>query len=99
MIDFGIKFGLVSKKNQNPKNIIILNHRDEQFGIVIDGVTEVITTNRSLLKMPDQSNDASNWFSCSSGLIKVDENILVVLDLEKLLTHHETSLDDRQRGE
>lgn len=99
MIDFGIKFGLVSKRNQRPKNIIILNYQEKQFGIVIDGVTEVITTNRSLLKMPNQTDDGTNWFSYSSGLIKIDENILVVLDLEKLITHHEISLDDGQRGE
>ncbi len=99
MIDFGIKFGLVSKRNQRPKNVIILNIHEKQFGIAIDGVTEVITTNRSLLYMPDQSADALSWFSYSSGLIKIDENILVVLDLEKLIIHHETSLDDRQRGE
>ncbi len=99
MIDFGIKFGLVSKRNQSPKNVIILNHHEKQFGIAIDGVTEVITTNRSSLNMPDQSDDALSWFNYSSGLIKIDENILVVLDLEKLITHHETSVEDGQRGE
>lgn len=99
MIDFGIKFGLVSKKNQSPKNIIILNHHEKQFGIAIDGVTEVITTSRSLLNMPNQENDTLHCFSYSSGFIKIDENILVVLDIEKLITHHETTLTDGHRGE
>lgn len=99
MIDFGIMFGLETKRNQRPKNIIILNHHEKQFGIAIDGVTEVITTNRSLLNIPDQTNDVLSELSYSSGLIKIDENVLVVLDLEKLITHHVTSLDDRQHGE
>jgi purine-binding chemotaxis protein CheW len=99
MIDFGIMFGLETKRNQRPKNIIILNHHEKQFGIAIDGVTEVITTNQSLLNMPDQTDDVLSELSYSSGLIKIDENILVVLDLEKLIIYHETSLDDRPRGE
>jgi purine-binding chemotaxis protein CheW len=99
IIDFGNKFGLVSTLKQSPKNIIIINHHQRKFGIVVDGVTEVITTHRSLLTMPAQSDQALSWFNYSSGLIKIDENILVVLDLEKLITHQETSLDEGQHGE
>lgn len=99
IIDFGNKFGLVSTLKQSPKNIIIFNHHQRKFGIAVDGVTEVITTHRSLLTMPAQSDQALSWFNYSSGLIKIDENILVVLDLEKLITHQETSLDEGQHGE
>lgn len=99
IIDFGIKFGLYSKNNQQSKNIIILNHHEKQFGIIIDGVAEVISTNRSLLVMPEFSEDAFNGFSYTSGLIKIDEHVLVVLDLEKLINHHEKRLDDGRNGE
>jgi purine-binding chemotaxis protein CheW len=99
IIDFGNKFGLVSTLKQSPKNIIIFNHHQRKFGIAVDGVTEVITTHRSLLTMPAQFDQALSWINYSSGLIKIDENILVVLDLEKLITHQETSLDEGQHGE
>jgi purine-binding chemotaxis protein CheW len=99
IIDFGVKFGLVSKSKKTARNIIILNHHEKKFGIVIDGVAEVISTNRSLLSMPKHSLDLFHWLSYTSGLIKIDENILVVLDVEKLITHHEMRLDEGRQDE
>lgn len=99
MIDLAIKFGLVKNDGHCPKNIIILNAHERQFGIEIDGVTEVITTNKSLINMPVQHESAMTCLHYSSGLIKVDENILVVLDLEKLITHDDLAKVDGLRDE
>jgi purine-binding chemotaxis protein CheW len=88
MIDLGVMFGLNPAHNSCPKNIIILNLHDRQFGITIDGVTEVITTDRSLLTPPIQTESSLSWHRYSAGLIKVDHHLLVVLDLEKLVSHH-----------
>ena len=99
MIDLAIKFGLVKNDGHCPKNIIILNAHERQFGIEIDGVTEVITTNKSLINMPVQHESAMTCLHYSSGLIKVDENLLVVLDLEKLITHDDLAKVDGLRDE
>ena len=99
MIDLGVTFGLTPTHNACPKNIIILNLQDRQFGITIDGVTEVITTDRSLLTPPTQTEVSLSWHRYAAGLIKVDEHLLVVLDLEKLVSHHDLSLVDGLHGE
>ena len=99
MIDLAIKFGLVKNDGHCPKNIIILNAHERQFGIAIDGVTEVITTNKSLINMPVQHESAMTCLHYSSGLIKVDENLLVVLDLEKLITRDDLAKVDGLRDE
>lgn len=99
MIDLAIKFGLIKNDDHCPKNIIILNAHERQFGIAIDGVTEVITTDKSMINMPIQRESAMSCLHYSSGLIKVDENLLVVLDLEKLITHDDLASVDGLRDE
>ncbi|MEI6836749.1 MAG: chemotaxis protein CheW [Alcaligenaceae bacterium] len=94
MIDLAIKFGLVKNNDHCPKNIIILNAHERQFGIAIDGVTEVITTDKSMINMPMQRESEMSYLHYSSGLIKVDENLLVVLDLDKLITHDDLASVD-----
>ena len=99
MIDLSVKFGFPANSASDPKNLIILNAHERQFGIAADGVTEVITTNKSLISMPSQYDHALSGLAFTSGLIKVDENILVVLDLEKLITRDDLICSDGLRDE
>jgi purine-binding chemotaxis protein CheW len=92
MIDLAERFCVSSHRIAHPKNVIILNFRNKQYGIAIDGVTEVITTSLSLLSMPTQAEDSLRWFKYAAGSIRVDENLLVVLNLEKLISHNDSSL-------
>jgi len=99
MIDLSVKFGFPTNSSGDPKNVIILNALERQFGIAVDGVTEVITTNKSLISMPSQHDRALSGLDFATGLIKVDENILVVLDLAKLITRDDLISSDGLRDE
>lgn len=81
------KFKL-KKEESLDKKIIVVKRENGKFGILVDSVSEVINILEDEIKNP---NSLSTLISQKyiKGLIKKKESIIIMLDLEKVLTVEE----------
>jgi purine-binding chemotaxis protein CheW len=73
---------------------IVINHGNEMFSMVFEGVGDVIDINTDdIEQLPDTSN--KDWLSMTRGIFRTQERLIVILDFERLLAalnpQHETS--------
>ena len=93
IVDMRIKFHLGSVEYNQFTVVIILNVANRVVGMVVDGVSDVITLN------PDQVKPAPEFGSAIDtkyvmGLGTVDERMLILVDIEKLMTSRDMELVD-----
>ena len=84
------KFKL-KKEESLDKKIIVVKRENGKFGILVDSVSEVINILEYEIKNP---NSLSTLISQKyiKGLIKKKESIIIMLDLEKVLTAQEEEI-------
>lgn len=96
IIDMRIKFSLPTVEYNDFTVVIILNVSGRVLGIVVDGVSDVITLSPEQIKpAPDFSSDADTSYIIGLGMI--DQRMLILADIELLmagenvtLAHHPT---------
>jgi purine-binding chemotaxis protein CheW len=79
LVDINLLLNLDFDKEQN--NIIILKLNEEELGITVDEVEEVIDIDEEKL----QKLETHNIEGYTKGVIELDNRILTVIDIEKLL--------------
>lgn len=79
LIDVNLLLNIKSDKKQN--NIIILKLDEEEIGITVDEVEEVIDIDEQKL----QRLDTHNIESYINGVIEIDGKLLTIIDIEKLI--------------
>ena len=68
---------------------IVLNHNGELYSLVVDGVSDVIRlADDEISKCP--SNLSQRWQDMSGGVYSFEDEIMVILDIEKLMKFTET---------
>jgi len=91
IIDMRIKFKLGNVTYNQLTVVIILNVANRVVGIVVDGVSDVITLTADQLKpAPEFSTSLDTQYI--SGLGTVDERMIIVVDIEKLMTSRDMEL-------
>jgi len=71
--------------------VIVVNVEDRVVGIVVDGVSDVMTLSPDQIKpAPEFGVTLSSDFL--SGLGSLDDRMLVIVDIDKLLTSDEMEL-------
>ncbi len=91
IVDMRIKFNLGNITYNELTVVIILNIAKRVVGIVVDGVSDVIALS------PDQVKPAPEFSSSLDmqyimGLGTVDERMIIVVDIEKLMTSRDMDL-------
>ena len=81
LVDVNLLLNIESKKEQN--NIIILKVDEEEIGISVDEVEEVIDIDEDRL----QRLETHNTEAYIKGVIDLEEKLLTVIDIEKLLNY------------
>lgn len=81
LVDVNLLLNIESKKEQN--NIIILKVDEEEIGISVDEVEEVIDIDEDRL----QRLETHNTEAYIKGVIELEEKLLTVIDIEKLLNY------------
>ena len=94
IVDLRIKFNLASVEYGGQTVVIVVNVGHRVVGVVVDGVSDVMTLDASQIKpAPEFSLSLSSDYL--SGLASVGERMLVLVDIEKLLNSEEMALVDR----
>ncbi|MDD2914515.1 MAG: chemotaxis protein CheW [Gallionella sp.] len=91
IIDMRIKFNLCNVTYNELTVVIILNVAHRVMGIVVDGVSDVIALTADQIK-PAPEFSASLDMQYITGVGTVDERMIIVIDIEKLMTSRDMDL-------
>lgn len=78
LVDINLLLKVNSNKEQN--NIIILNVKDEEIGISVDEVEEVLDIDENLIQKID---DKSNQYI--KGIVNYNDRLFTIIDIDNLL--------------
>ena len=88
VIDLRLKFGLEEKDYNERTSIIVMELGNTTSGMVVDTVDEVIDIEPSDIEPPPQyGNDIDQAFL--SGMGKIGENVVMLLNVDKILSDDE----------
>ncbi|HCI13414.1 MAG: chemotaxis protein CheW [Gallionellales bacterium GWA2_60_142] len=91
IVDMRIKFNLGNVTYNNLTVVIILNVANRVVGMVVDGVSDVIALTPDQLKAaPEFSGTMDTQYI--TGLGTVDERMIIIVDIEKLMTSRDMDL-------
>ncbi|NWH07960.1 MAG: chemotaxis protein CheW [Alphaproteobacteria bacterium] len=83
-IDVRVRLGLPPRAKGEPCMAVGIEHKGESYGLIIDNVGEVLS-----VPVADFEDNPANlderWRQASSGVYRLDGNLLVVLNVEHLL--------------
>jgi purine-binding chemotaxis protein CheW len=91
IVDMRIKFKLGNVSYDETTVVIILNVANRVVGMVVDGVSDVLTLKPEQIK-PAPEFGAALDTRYLQGLGTVDERMLILVDIEKLMTGREMEL-------
>ncbi len=91
IVDMRIKFNLGSPTYDQQTVVIVLNVADRIVGMVVDGVSDVLTLQPSDIK-PAPEFGAGMDTRYLQGLGTAGERMLILVDIEKLMTSREMEL-------
>ena len=88
IIDLRRRFGLDSKAHDKHTRIIVIEINDMIVGFVVDSVSEVLRIPASTVEPPPPvvAGVESEYIS---GVGKLQDRLLILLDLDKLLSHED----------
>jgi len=88
VIDTRTRFGLSTTELTDSSRVVIIESDKQVVGILVDSVAEVVQLRSSEVdSAPNVGNDESSRYI--QGVATKDENLLIVVDLNKLLTDEE----------
>ncbi len=77
------RFGLAPREVDDETRTIVVNIHDKTVGCIVDAVTQVMRINRDQIQPPPLSV-LSVSHQYISGLARLDERLLIILDIERL---------------
>lgn len=94
IVDLRIKFRLSEAKYDATTIVIILNLNKKMIGIVVDSVSDVIAVPLSDIREAPRFGSAINT-EFISGMATVDGHMLIVVNIERLLSSDDLQLIDQ----
>lgn len=97
IIDMRRRFGMATNAHDGQTRITVMDLQGQVVGFVVDAVREVLRIKESTVEAPPQvvAGIGSDYLK---GVGKLDDRLLILLDLDKLLSEAETgalgSVDD-----
>ena len=83
-IDVRLRLGLEPRPDDDPGMSVVVEHNGELYSLAIDSVGEVLKVPAELFERDPPTMDA-RWREVSGGVYRLDDRLLVVLEVERLL--------------
>jgi purine-binding chemotaxis protein CheW len=94
IIDLRIKFKLDRVEYDNQTVVIVVNVSGRVVGVVVDGVSDVLSLTPEQIK-PAPEFGLSLSSDYLSGLASLEDRMLVLVDIDKMLTSEEMALVEK----
>jgi purine-binding chemotaxis protein CheW len=94
IVDLRIKFRLSEARYDATTIVIILNLNKKMIGIVVDSVSDVIALPVDSIREAPRFGSAINT-EFISGMATVDERMLIVVDIQRLMSSDDLQLIDQ----
>lgn len=91
LIDLKKRFGLEVNERNTDNRIIVVNVNNNTVGVIVDYVSEVLRLSEDNIEPPPQIVKGIDK-EYLRGIGKVDNRLLILLDLDKILSHEEQDL-------
>jgi len=83
-IDVRKRLGLPASEDVDNRMSVVVEHHGEPYALLIDNVGEVLNLKTDKLEMNPATLDA-RWREVSNGIYRTQDNLLVILHIERLL--------------
>lgn len=83
-IDVRKRLGLPAREDSGQRMSVVVEHHGEPYALLIDTVGEVLNLKSEQLEMNPATLDP-RWREVSSGIYRTQDNLLVILQIERLL--------------
>jgi purine-binding chemotaxis protein CheW len=97
VIDLRSRFGGPEGELTDESRIMVLHVGTKTIGIVVDAVSEVLRVTQNQIAPPPPTV-AGLGQEYLTGLVKIEERLLIMLDIDKLLGEEETAVLDAAMG-
>lgn len=82
------RFNMPIREIDSDTRILIINYKDMLLGFIVDSVTEIIRVpEEEIVDVPDMLDNVNRRYL--ANVAKVDEKLVLILDLDKILTPDE----------
>src|SRR5579871_1157056 len=88
-IDVRLCLGLEKRPADMPGMSVVVEHRNEFYSLIVDNVGEVLTLSAAAMERNPATLDP-RWREISNGIYRLDDQLLVVLDANRLLDFNQT---------
>ena len=85
VIDLRRRFRLTAAEQTEDQRIVVVLFNDEKIGLMVDSVTQVLRLPQAAIEPPPPIVTAFVHSAFVTGIAKVDERLVILLDLEKVL--------------
>lgn len=94
ILDLRIKFQLARANYDEFTVVIILDVAGRVVGVVVDSVSDVLTLDAGSIRPTPEFASAAFDTKYITGLASVDQQLIILLDIEKLMTGSDMALVD-----
>ena len=92
VIDVRLRFGMPERKYDERTCIVVVNINDTSVGLVVDTVSEVMNIPQESIEPPPKVNKKIDGNRFIQGLGKIEEDVKILLNTEKLLFEEELDM-------
>ena len=90
IVDLRLRFGLAQQDVSDETRIMVVNVAGKTIGIIVDAVSEVLRISHNQIAPPPPTV-AGLGREYLTGLVKLENRLLILLDIDKILGDDETS--------
>ncbi len=94
VVDLRIKLGCERVDYNNLTGVIVLNVKGRVVGVVVDSVSDVIELAREQIRAAPEMASSAVDTAFITGIATVNDRMLIVMDIEALVTHPDMGLTD-----
>jgi purine-binding chemotaxis protein CheW len=93
VVDLRLRFGLPAAEPTDETRIMVVNVGGKTLGMIVDAVSEVLRISQDQI-VPPPPTVAGLGREYLTGLVKLDNRLLILLDVDAILTDDETAAVD-----